>query len=327
MKLLSFRQIKLATFAAAGIICSGAFATDYFWENRQTPKTIYNQITAREGMDMQSFHEMFSRTTSDLRREYINEARSLLRAGATGAEAMQMVLSFDDRVYDRRVIAKRGTGETLARYVKAGFEAFYRKHQSEGGKRLLDFSPSENSKYSINLTWGVRPTVSGKTGLYVSAEMTNEDTMVSRTFTSRGPIGSIDRVGQAIAFQIVHGLHKTSFPLSTRLNGNRITVYNPTSYTPPSQTQWRTYKKLADQDCRSRGLRLIKEREITELFSRGIYHGGATQGKSNWVFDNGHLDPRSRPNIHWSNAWENMPYPNRTVKHFCVGDGNGPGQY
>jgi len=298
------------------LLVNSAMAFDNFWQDRTTVKTITDNMMTTQGVDMAEFSEMFSRTTSELRKEYIREAEQLLKAGATGSEALAMILQFDDRVYDRRQVAKIGMGKSIASYFRNGLESIYDSFENQGGQRLIEITSPGYAKYSSHLLWGVRPGA----GVYAVLKLTNTDTGITRSFASRSKIQNLDMLGKSLALLVFNSLHKTRFPLKTRVNGRDITVNGIKTLTTRSYVQFRYMLKTIDENCKAFGSRMATTREMRHFFARGFYQGGLTRGKAHWgikqnSYTYGIVDgeyPLGR-----TTALENSPF-SRTVKYICV---------
>lgn len=310
----SILTVALITLSSASIQ-----ANDFsFWQNKKVSKTINNNFILSEGMNLQEFKENFGRSTKEIRRDYIHEAVSLLKAGATGAEAMQMVLAFDDRVYDRRLIAKRGTGKTIANSIRAGIEEFYQRNPriKSRGVQVVN---SSNSDYSANLLWGVYGAYNGKAAIYAMLEVINNSNGISRTFYARTNAQQINIIGHALAFSLLHSYHKTEFPLETNLAGKTYIIDSPFTETFSTYTQLGNQLDFARDVCQANGQKLLGKREISALFSKGIYTGGYSKGdlnRHNWIFEKGAFTRRD-PLASRLFSYSSSPFI-RTTKFFCA---------
>ncbi|EQC52766.1 hypothetical protein [Bacteriovorax sp. DB6_IX] len=298
------------------LMCQSTMAFDSFWKDKTSVKTISDNMMTTQGVDMAEFQEMFSRTTSELRKEYIQEAVDLLKAGATGSEALGMILAFDDRVYDRRQVAKIGMAKTIASYFRSGLETIYDNFENEGGKRLIEISGSAYAKYSAHLLWGVRPGA----GVYAILKLTNNETGISRSYASRAKVQNLDVLGKSLALLVFNSLHKTRFPLKTNIGGKNLIVDGIKTFRTSTYVQFRHMLKTIDENCRSFGKRMATVNEMRHLFARGFYQGGLTRGPYHWGikqhgYKYGIVDgeyPMGR-----TTALENSPY-SRTIKYICV---------
>lgn len=290
-----------------------SFAASSFWNGGSIK--LNPQIYHSQGLDMAEFNENFSETTSELRNNYVREAISLMETGAMGMEAMEMVLKFDDRVYDRRQIAKEGMGETISNYVLSGLELLNEEYENEGGVRRLDFAAAL-SKYDLQVLWGVRPGA----GVYAILRVTNKESGISRSFASRGSVLRLNVVGYALASQVFNSVHKTTFPLKMKIGSDNLVISGIRTYPTKGNVQYRTMLKQVSDYCVARGERLPSIKELNFLFARGIYHGGVSMGlKAEWAaIDYGGYNVVSSvwpAGNHMS--LENYPY-NYTLSYMCV---------
>lgn len=292
---------------------SNTFANS-FWGRSSIP--LNPRITYQQGLDMAEFQENFSQTTSELRNAYVREAISLMEAGALGMEAMEMVLKFDDRVYDRRQVAKKGMGETIANYVRNGIELLNEAYENEGGTRKLNWSSYE-SKFDMHVLWGVRPGA----GVYAVLRVINKETGISRSYAARGSALQMNVVGYALASQLFNSVHRTTFPLKATLGRETVTISGIRTFQTAGNVHYRTMLKQVSKYCEARGERLPSTSELTSLFARGLYHGGLSMGlKTEWAAKNYGYE-YNVVSSQWpsglSMALENYPY-SRTLTYICV---------
>ncbi len=115
-------------------------------------------------------------------------------------------------------------------------------------------------------------------------------------------IRNIQALGENLAFQILHDLHKTEFPLKTRLKNSQYII----SF---ERMRLYTYTKIniqianAKDRCEAKGSKLISEKQMKIIMNRGIYNNGYQRGDlehHSWVFDTG---------IYWNFD----PYANYTI--------------
>lgn len=302
----------LATLLA--LLSLNSFAASSFWSKDEV--LLNPRIFNQQGLDMAEFYENFSLTTSELRNAYVREAIGLMEAGAMGMEAMEMVLKFDDRVYDRRQIAKAGMGETLANYVRTGLELLNETYENEGGTRRMDWA-STSSEYDMNVLWGVRPGA----GVYAVLRVTNRQTGISRSFAARGSAMYLNVIGYALSSQLFNSVHKTSFPIKVKVGYENITVSGLRTFTTRGNVQYRTMLQQVSKYCESKGERLPSVKELTYLFARGFYHGGLNMGLyTQWAAKDYGYEYSVVSSI-WpqgqSMALENYP-DNRTLTYICV---------
>ncbi|WP_408097852.1 hypothetical protein ACJVC5_02745 [Peredibacter sp. HCB2-198] len=290
-----------------------SFAASSFWNKGEVQ--LDPRISHYQGLDMAEFNENFSETTSELRDNYIRQAINLMENGALGMEAMEMVLQFDDRVYDRRQVAKAGMGETLVNYVRSGLELLNEEYEIQGGVRRIDWSVA-SSRYDLQLIWGVRPGA----GVYTVLKVTNRDTGISRSFASRGSVLNLNVVGYALASQVFNSVHKTTFPLQVKIGSENLIFSGIKTFKTNGNVQYRYMLQQVGEYCRSRGERLPTVRELTALFGRGAYFGGMNIGlKTEWAA----TDYSGYSVV--SNMWPmgnngvlvNLPY-NYTMTYTCV---------
>lgn len=285
---------------------------DRFWGNTEELKTISDQMIIAEGVDMAEFHENFSKTTAELRKAYVKEAVDLMKAGASGGEALEMILAFDDRVYDRRKIAKRGMGTTIAEHFKSGMNMIYDSFEDQGGDRRIEFTSSTYAKYKARLLWGVKP----QAGVYAILKLTDTDTNISRSFASRANFGQIEALGRSLAFQMFHSLHKTRFPMKTKVNGKNLKFNGIKNYRTTGYVQYNTMLRAIDNNCRALNKRLPTRQEMRYLFARGFYNKGVNRGNAIWAADDNYIMDGEYPLGRKALAGSSPT--SRTIRYICV---------
>ena len=211
-----------------------------------------------------------------------------MQAGASGSQAMNMVLNFDDRAFDRRQVAKMGLGETLMASFRAGIESFYQVNYQIRNKKL-QLTKSPIFDYSAHLHYGIYPTNNGHSALYAFIELTNQNNYLTKSFYVKARAKQIDLLGHALATRVLHDLHKTEYPLITRLNGQDVRV-NLTHLNVEVLTQFQHQIRNARQICRSLNSKLITKSQIETLMAKGIYNEGHSRGDLNqfsYIFEKG----------------------------------------
>ena len=304
----------MKTFIGLMLLASfNAFAAPSFWNSGEIQ--LNPRISNYQGLDIAEFDESFSQTTSELRDNYIRQAMNLMERGAMGMEAMEMVLQFDDRVYDRRQVAKAGMGETLANYVRSGLELLNEVYENEGGVRRLDWSVNA-SKYDLQLMWGVRP----GSGVYTVLRVSNKETGISRSYASRGSVLNLNIVGYALASQVFNSVHKTTFPLKMKIGYENLVISGVKTFPTNGNVQYRYMLQQVAGYCAAKGERLATVKELTTLFGLGAYHGGVNMGmKTEWAATD--YSGYSVVSAMWpmgnSGMLVNYPY-NYTMTYMCV---------
>jgi hypothetical protein len=200
-----------------------------------------------------------------------------MQAGATGGEALQMVLAFDDRVYDRRQIATRNMHKTIPGYIRAGIEELYESYEDMGGTRMIEIAADHRADYSTHLTWGMKPGAV----IYGILKVTNRNTGTSRTFAGMAKADKLQFLGKQLALFMFHSLHKTRYPLTQRVNGKIVTYSGIQNHFSYGRQQKRAALEVISENCRMRGMRIASRDEMRYLFSRGSYMGGTAMGKNN----------------------------------------------
>ena len=282
-------------------LITNTYASTYFWGDKSTPKALSSHITYTEGLNVQEFQENYGRTTRELRRDYISEALDLMMMGAFADEATDLILSFDDRVYDRRNISKRRLGFTLATAFKTGIEKFYQEH-FEISDRKLKMVYGEEFDISAHFHFGVFTIKNNNARVYAFVELTNETTLETKSFYAYTGIRNLQALGANLAKQVLHDLHRTEYPLRTSFGSKNVIVQLERMHLH-TYTQLNTQIYNAEMICHGKQMRLISKNEINILMSRGIYNQGHSMGdlnKSTWLFDRGAF-------------WSHDPYGNLAV--------------
>ncbi len=259
-------------------------AQDDFWGDLSKKKYINADFVLEKLGNLDRYQEFYEKTLSEIRNEYISEAKQLLEAGATGAEAMKMVASFDNRASARREeIFNFDIGKSIARFVRIGLDSLYNTHLTYNGSRLLTFTRN-NPRYQPTLGFG--PIMSGSGVVY--ATLSIEDRRTGDVFTvyEMAHISKVDALGRSLALKLFHNVHRTRFPLEVKTNNvdkNVFHLQRPLKFGAP--TSYRNQAQRAQRMCQRRGMRLPTISEMEDFFMDGIYGGGVGQAsrKSGWA--------------------------------------------
>jgi hypothetical protein len=310
---------KLIVFTLLTTTSIASASSNSFWGDRDQPKLLSENLRLTQGLDMAEFNENFSKTTSELRKNYISDAKSLLKAGASGSQALKMVLKFDDRVYDRRQLAKKGMGKTIAAYFRSGIESIYDSFENRGGKRLLEIS-SGDTIYNAELLWGVMP----GSGVYAVLKLRNNLTNTSRSFAARTKVQHLDSLGRVLGLLVFNSLHKTTFPLKLKVGYKNIEIKGIRTLMTPGYTQYKKMLNSIYDTCKSYGARMASFNEMKHLFARGFYGGGLTMGTHHWagVSYTGNVGFIDGQYLQGETSNLVMTPNNRTLKYICVEDKN-----
>ncbi len=271
--LLSFSYMA---FAAQG---------DLFWQDFSEPKTVSLNFTSRQSADLAMFEEMYQRTQHELRQEMVQEAVDLLGAGASGSEAMQMILNFDDRVFDKRQISKYGIGPLIGKFFRSEMDAINESYEEEGGQRKIIFIDESYSSspadYSVHIDWGAK----SHSRLYAILRITNLHTGVSKSLATSVYSERLRTMGYMLASKLFHSLHRTRFPLVKKRGLDKVEFYQNKTITIGRYMTYRQKASLAQKYCKAKGLRLATADEMDEFFAFGYYHGGLALGsrKMGWA--------------------------------------------
>lgn len=253
-----------------------AYSADHFWQFYDKPRYFSLNFNIQQLGDLCRYQEYHSQSEGQIRRQFVNEAKQLMQAGAGGMEALTMVLAFDDRAFERRELSKFNVGKTLAQRFRSGLDKINQNFQEQGGTPLITFV-NGRANYSVNLKWGT----TANCNLYSTVVIQNDLTGVVRTFNSNGPAIHVDSLGYLLAMQVFHSLHHTKFPIVfNETQWEQKVFYHPT---PMTLNGYKTVQQKVDfaaKTCRNRGrlqnkkLRLSTKNELELITSLPQYFGG-----------------------------------------------------
>lgn len=270
-----FRPL-FSVFISILALSSYAGTSDQFWRYLDIERTMSLNFSVETMGDLCAYEENFSRSSSQLRREFINEATQLMQAGAYGAEALDMVLAFDDRVYDKRQLAKRHIGKTLAAFFNTGLNDINQGFEQRGGTPLITFVDG-GAEFSLHFRWGT----TADCNLYNILDITNNVTGITKSFSISGSVAHIYQMGYQLAAKVFHSLHYTRFPIAYQPKyGTKKIFYHPQVF---NQSAYKTVqqkvnyaKKVCANQGRMKGktIRLTTADELELISSLPQYLGG-----------------------------------------------------
>lgn len=297
--MLSFTFVVNAKANSLGVVTEagddGFITKDHY--------TIYPSIPFIEGADLMAFHEAYSRTRSEQFGELVQSAQSLLKAGATGKEALEMIMAFDGMITKRRADSKKRMGISLEGYFNSRLNDLYQLYQPQN--RRLDFRhvqvPSNILAYASR---------NQRIGMAGDELLSDLDYVIYGSFTVNRNKGMIDVAIYAVnvqsgetrvyggtgypemaAYQAADKLfddfQKTRMPKNYRLrNGKTLTLVKEGRVGGGNSSMKNLYAR-AQIACEAVNARLMSEEEALSLDSLGRYNGGITMFEelSNFFFN------------------------------------------
>ncbi len=251
----------------------------FFWQDFDSIKTVSLNFTSRQSSDLAMFEEMYSRTQSELRQEMVREAVELMKAGASGKEALQMIMAFDDQVFDKRLISRYGIGQLIGKFFRSEMDAIYESYMDEGGEKKIEFIDnrysSKRAQYSVHIDWGAR----AGARLYAVLKITNLENGASRQVSHSVHNERIRTMGYMLASKLFHSLHRTRFPVIKNKNHvDKLEFHRNKPIRLSKYTSFRKKAEMAQKYCQLKKMRLATVDEMNELFAYGYYHGGLAIG-------------------------------------------------
>lgn len=317
------RYLKLA-MPLLVLSCFSSFASSLGVQGESAPLiekenyTIYPSIPFIEGADLMAFHEAYSKTRSEQFGELVQSAESLIKAGASGKEALDMVIAFDKLITKRKEDSKKRMGVSLEGYFNSRLNDLYQYYNPE--KRRLDFRHVDIPRNILDhVNQGFRPG-------YATDEMLNElDFVIYGSFSANrnkaqidvalyvvnvhsgitrvyGGSGYPEQAAYQAADKLFDEFQRTQMPKTYSLkNGKRITLVKEGRIAGGYAAMKNLYVR-AQTTCEMAGARLASEEELLSLDALGRYNGGITlyEDFSNFVYNR-----HGRGYYHWAlkNNW------------------------
>ncbi len=318
-------KFKVLISAILFFSVSSLFAGDQLFKGADDKTMyVYPSIPIIEGADLQEFHEAYSKSRFEQVGELVNSAKGLLGAGASGAEALEMILAFDNLVTHRRAYSKKRMGVSLEGYFNGRLSELYRTY--EPPVRKLDFKhvdlPTNILRHAnqerrpgyltdadmVNLDFVIYGsyTVAFGGNIDMSLYVLNVNSGVTRIFNGRG---NPKQAAYYIADQLFHEFQKTRFPSVLKLgSGKSITLLGADRIKVSGYAQMKNIYEDARYSCEDLGGRLVNKRELSSIGAAGTYRGGVTVSNS------------GRENYYWALDRDDIyvSYENRVTKKWSL---------
>jgi hypothetical protein len=293
---------------------------------------IWPSIPFIRGADLCQFRDAYGQSRTEYMQKMVRNASDLMQGGATGAEALQMLVTFD-QMYDKNVaLATRAQylDVTLENTLKGYMDQYYRNltprakkisfthvnslreivETAKRGQRIgyFDDEQLERLDFVAYGSYALAPNCKGN--IQVTVTLVGKD---GQTFTYLGQ-GQPSVVMSQIASQIFTQFQRTQFPSNVRV-GNRIVElvggFNGSVDTATSPT-------MAEQACATLDARLPNQMEYELLDGYGDWSGGVSLGEGQivWAMANNKVyHPGLRNPTPVRAPWEVNA---RTFKYYCV---------
>jgi hypothetical protein len=254
-----------------------------------SPKYIWRNIPFISGADLYNFKNTFSKTREEARQEMVGETIDLMYYGATGYEALMMILKFDELYDFHRAQAKQGLDITLEFQFKAALQAFMDQYAIKApkvaflngnsvseiveaarrAKKLKNIADESIPQMDFLALGTFSPDLKGQGALYVALELIDLRGNPSLTFDANGASPQI--AAQKLAFKVFDYFQKTQFPGEIRRGDqSKLTVLG----TPSGDLNAQARCEDAADDCKHMGGRLPTLKELEEIHRWGRYNGG-----------------------------------------------------
>lgn len=277
--------------------------------------TIYPSIPFIEGADLMEFHEAYSRTRSQQFGELVQSAESLIKAGASGKEALDMIIAFDELITKRREYSKKRMGVSLEGFFNSRLNDLYQYYNPQ--RRMLELRHVDiPSNILAHANQNYRPgyateemlsdldfviygsyTVSSRKGqVDVALYAVNVKNGMTRVY---GGSGLPEQAAYQAADKLFDEFQRIALPAKFRLANGKVITLVKEGHVSGGHASMKNLHSRAQASCDVIGARLIKEEEAIALDSIGRYNGGITlyEDYSNFTFNR-----HGRPYYYWALA-------------------------
>lgn len=245
-----------------------------------TSFNVFPNIRFVEGADLPAFMEAYSKTMSQQRAEYVDQAKELMMMGGSGAETAKMLIDFDKHILDLRARGKSRMGVTLEASFKAQLDQLYRKYNPPV-QRLKFHATNASVAPSFDLyIYGVYSVKSvGKPGLVMTVTIVDLRTGLERSFEAQG---ADITAAHLLARQVFDDFQKTKFPSTKKILGKNLQLitHGLIEMEDGRTSPMRDLHQSAVWACDSYDARLISDKEIKALVGIGEYRGGLTLART-----------------------------------------------
>lgn len=297
----------------------------------QARTDIWPSIPFLRGADLCKYNNAYSQTKNEYMLEMVRNAEDLMMAGAKGAEALQLLTTFD-ALYDKnqKLASKYGLDVTLESTLKAFIDQYHRnlrprekrisfKHTNslvsiidalKKGQRIgyQNDEMLSNLDYIAYGTYTLAPDCRGK--VQVTLHLIGQDGRTeSFTATDRPAV-----VMSHIASELYTLFQRTQFPSKLRIGNKTITLVGGLNGSV-DQVNNLNMAKLA---CQTLDARLPNSMELDLIGSYGDWDGGIGlgQGQTVWAISGGKV---FHPGLRNPSPVRNQSEVNaRTFSYYCI---------
>ncbi|MCB0420507.1 MAG: hypothetical protein KDD61_05900 [Bdellovibrionales bacterium] len=310
---------------------------DEFFTSTSDTKYIWPTIPFILGADLQAFKEAYGRSRGVLRWEAIEQALSLMNAGAYGAESLEIVLAFDHQITKNRWRSQQRVPVALEGFFNARLDALYNYYRPQN--RFLTFrhttSPIEiigdassnmrpgriDSSALKKLDYIVYGSFStserAKAQWNIFLYVVNVKNGVTRILKGEGDTQS---AADSVADQLFKLFQGTTFPSKIKYGrGKTLTVLTSDVIDSYAAVRLDHSYKLATWACDDLNGRLPTERELAIIDRAGDYGGGVTlnakfQDHYYWALSNDQIYALTMR----KSFSPNQLNPSRWLRYLCV---------
>ena len=279
--------MKLLALLALSLTSLGAHAQLSLWPT----------IPFVRGADLCQFSESYGQTRQETIRESAGLAMDLMSSGATGAEALRILVKLDELVDKNRELARRGYGldVTLESSLRAGVDELYRQ-LTPRSKKILFTHAAPLVEVVDAIRAGQRPgrldnalleRLSGFAyGSYSYAPGCRGDLLVTLTVITHGGVTQTfsaqnrpERVMGDIAARLFEAYQRTSFPTTLRVRNRQLTIVGGLN---GSVDRARSTEQ-AEMACETLDARLPTKEEYEAISLYGDWSGGISLNDGTWA--------------------------------------------
>ncbi|MFN7825060.1 MAG: hypothetical protein ACK5P6_06855 [Pseudobdellovibrionaceae bacterium] len=291
---------------------------------------IWPTIPFIRGADLCAYKDAYSQTRSEFLKEMVQSATQLMRAGAYGAEAFEMLVGFN-ALYERNLsYATRGNGlditleSSLKSYVDLTYRNLRHKKKNISFQHLapmlevvrsaaqgdrdssVDLSRLNELDYMAYGTYSLAPNCQGD--IFVTLHLIGKDSQVQSFVASGRP----ETVMSKITSQLFEVFQRTRFPSTLKIGKTNLTLIGGLMGDISSAKS----PKIAEQACETLSARLPTEMEYNLIDSYGSWSGGVSLDGYTWAMSSGNVfAPHLRNPTPVRKFWE---VNDREILYFCV---------
>ena len=291
---------------------------------------IWPSIPFIKGADLCNYADAYGQTRSEYMGSMVGHAERLLYSGATGAEALKLLVSFNS-LYDRnQAIATQHQylDVTLESTFKAFFDQYYRdlkpKIKRVSFTHVADIQSIVNAARNGQRAGVLTQAMLAKLdfiayGTYAYAPSCRGDILVTLHLVGRdGKTENFQAQGKPatvmskIASEIFELYQRTSFPNTARIGNRQVQLIGALNGTVDQASS----PELAQMACETLGGRLPNQLEIELLDAYGDWNGGVSLGDKVWAMPNGKVyHPGLRNPTPVRDPWE---VNEKSFYYYCV---------